>query len=212
MAGSLHKLVAAAALAACATVAAGAQDREQLPIQLTASSLNFDNQKGVVEYGAVTITQGQIRITADRAVTTGVDFEDSRWQFSGTVRISMPDSSIASDTAEVKFSGGEIQSAAVTGAPATFEQKRKDERAQGRANRIDYDLKRSTVELAGDAWLTDGKTEITGETLVYSTANQRVVSQKEVVITIQPGEQPGDAPKPPADAPKPPADAPKPPP
>ena len=196
MAGLRRSLPAAVVLAACASVAAGAQEREQLPIQLTASSLNFDNQKGVVEYGAV---------------TTGVDFEDSRWQFSGTVRISMPDSSIASDTAEVKFSGGEIQSAAVTGAPALFEQKRKDELAQGRANRIDYDLRRSTVELAGDAWLTDGKTEITGETLVYSTANQRVVSQKEVVITIQPGEQPGDAPKPPGDAPKPPADAPKPP-
>ena len=100
------------------------------------------NQKGVVEYGAVTITQGQIRITADRAVTTGVDFEDSKWQFSGTVRITLPDSAIASDEAEVKFSGGEILSAAVTGAPATFEQKRKDELARGRANRIDYDMKR----------------------------------------------------------------------
>ena len=210
MAALLHRLAATVVLSACATVAAGAQEREQLPIQLTASSLNFDNQKGVVEYGAVTITQGQIRITADRAVTTGVDFEDSRWQFSGTVRITMPDSSIASETAEVKFSRGEIQSAAVTGAPATFEQKRKDELAQGRANRIDYDLRLNTVELAGNAWLTDGKTEITGETLVYSTANQRVVSQKEVVITIQPGEQSGDAQKPPADAPKPPADAPKP--
>ena len=200
--------LAAALLATCACVAAGAQEREQLPIQLTASSLSFDNQKGVVEYGAVTITQGQIRITADRAVTTGVDFEDSKWQFSGTVRITLPDSAIASDEAEVKFSGGEILSAAVTGAPATFEQKRKDELARGRANRIDYDMKRGSVELAGNAWLTDGKTEITGETLVYSTASQRVVSQKEVVITIQPGEQQaGGAPKPPADAPRAPADA-----
>src|SRR5262245_15386017 len=125
MADSLLKLSAAVVLVACASVAAGAQEREKLPIQLTASPLNFDNQKGMVEYGSVTITQGEIRITADRAVTTGVDFEDSRWQFSGTVRIAMPDSAIASDTAEVKFSGGEIQSAAVTGAPATFEQKRK---------------------------------------------------------------------------------------
>jgi lipopolysaccharide transport protein LptA len=210
VADSLRR-AAAALVAACACVAAGAQEREQLPIQLTASSLSFDNQKGVVEYGAVTITQGQIRITADRAVTTGVDFEDSKWQFSGTVRISMPDSSIASDSAEVKFSGGEILSAAVTGAPATFEQKREDELARGRANRIDYDMKRGSVELAGNAWLTDGKTEITGETLVYSTASQRVVSQKQVVITIQPGEQAGGVPKPPADAPKPPADPPKPP-
>lgn len=194
MANSLRKLAAVALLAACA--AAAAQDRAQLPIQLTATSLNFDSQKGVVEYGAITITQGQIRITADRAVTTGVDFEDSRWQFSGTVRISMPDASLASETADVKFAGGEIQSAAVTGAPATFEQKRKDELARGRANRIDYDLKRGTAEFAGDAWLSDGKTELTGETLIYSTANQQVVSRQPVVITIQPGEAQQTKPKP----------------
>ena len=76
-----------------------------------------------------------------------------------------------------------------------IEQLRKD-LAQGRARRIDYDLKRGTVELAGDAWLTDGKTEITGEKLVYSTANQRVVSQEQVLITIQPGEVAPDKPKP----------------
>ena len=195
MAASSSRRLAAAVLAACATVA-GAQEREQLPIQLTASSLNFDSQKGVVEYGAITITQGGIRITADRAVTTGVDFEDSRWQFNGTVRITMPDASLASETADVKFAGGEIQSATVTGAPATFEQKRKDELARGRANRIDYDLKRGTAEFAGDAWLSDGKTELTGETLTYSTANQQVVSHQPVVITIQPGEAPQTKPKP----------------
>jgi lipopolysaccharide transport protein LptA len=195
MADSRRSLAAAALLAACAVAAA--QDREQLPIQLTADGgLRFDSQSGVVEYSDVTITQGQIRITAEQATTTGVAFDDSRWQFRGAVRISMPDASIASDTAEVRFAGGEIQSAAVTGAPATFEQKRKDELAQGRANRIDYDVKRGSVELAGDAWLSDGKTEITGETLVYSTANQRVVSQKQVVITIQPGEGDPDRPKP----------------
>jgi lipopolysaccharide transport protein LptA len=150
----------------------------------------------VVEYGAVLITQGEIRISADRAVTTGVDFDDSKWQFSGTVRITTPESALASDTAEVKFAGGEIQSATIAGGPATFEQKRDEDLAQGRARRIDYDLKRGTVELAGDAWLSDGKTEITGERLVYSTVNQRVVSQEQVLITIQPGEAAPDKPKP----------------
>ncbi len=183
-------------LLAAACASAGAQDRANLPIQLKASSLDFDSQKGVVEYGAVTIVQGGITISADRAVTTGVDFEDSKWQFSGTVRITTPESALASDTAEVRFAGGEIQSAAVTGGPATFEQKRNEDLAQGRARRIDYDLKRGAVELAGDAWLTDGKTEITGEKLVYSTTNQRVVSQEQVLITIQPGEAAPDKPKP----------------
>lgn len=194
MAASHRRLAAIALLAACA--AAPAQDRAQLPIQLTASSLNFDSQKGVVEYGTVTITQGQVRITADRAVTTGVDFKDSRWQFSGTVRISMPESALASDMAEVRFAGGEVASAVVTGSPATFTQKREDKESEGRANRIDYDLKRGTVEFTGDAWLKDARTEVTGETLVYSTMTQRVISNEPVVITIQPGEPAPDKPKP----------------
>jgi lipopolysaccharide transport protein LptA len=195
MAASSSRRLAAAVLAACAAVA-GAQEREQLPIQLKAASLNFDTQKGLVEYGAVTITQGEVRITADRAVTSGLDFKDSSWEFSGTVRISMPDSALASDTASVRFSGGEIASALVTGAPATFQQQRKDERAEGRANRIDYDLKRGAVELDGNAWLSDGKTEITGAKLVYSTTNQRVVSREQVLITIQPNEPAPEKPKP----------------
>jgi len=194
MAASPRRLAAIALCAACAVAAA--QDREQLPIQLTASSLNFDSQKGVVEYGTVTITQGQIRITADRAVTTGVDFKDSKWQFSGTVRISMPESALASDTAEVRFAAGVVASAVVTGTPATFTQTREDEQSQGRANRIDYDLKRGTVQFIGDAWLKDARTEVTSETLVYSTLTQRVISDEPVVITIQPGAPATEKPKP----------------
>jgi lipopolysaccharide transport protein LptA len=195
MAVSRSRLLAAALLAA-ACAAAAAQERAQLPIQLTASSLNYDSQKGVVEYEAVTITQGEVRISADRAVATGVDFKDSTWEFRGVVRISTPEAALASDTASVRFAGGEVAAASVTGAPATFEQRRNDELARGRANRIDYDLQRGTVELGGNAWLSDGKTEMTGGKLVYSTANQRVVSRDPVTITIQPGEQPAARPDP----------------
>lgn len=186
----------AAALLATGAAAVAAQEREQLPVQVEARSSDFDYQNGVLKFDAITITQGAIKITAERAVANGLDFKDSSWEFSGTVRITMPDSALASDSARVKFSGGEIASAAVTGEPATFEQRRKDEQAQGRAKRIDYDLKRGTVELAGDAWLSDGKTELTGEKLTYSMTNQRVVSGDPVVITIQPGEAPQAKPKP----------------
>jgi lipopolysaccharide transport protein LptA len=195
MAASPRRRLAAALLAACAA-AAGAQEREQLPIQVEARATDFDYSSGVFKFDAITITQGAVRITADSAVANGLDVKESSWEFSGTVRISMPDSSLASDTARVRFSGGEIASALVTGAPASFQQQRKDERAEGRANRIDYDLKRGTVEFAGDAWLKDARTEVTGATLVYSTVTQRVISEKPVVITIQPGETPATAPKP----------------
>lgn len=195
MAVSSSKRIAAALLAACAA-AAGAQDREQLPIQVEARATDFDYSNGVFKFYAITITQGQVRISAESAVANGLDIKDSSWQFSGTVRITMPDSALASDTAQVRFSAGEIASAAVTGAPATFRQERKEEHAEGRANRIDYDLKRGTVVLDGDAWLSDSGKEITGAKLVYSMTNQRVVSQDPVVITIQPGEAPETAPKP----------------
>src|SRR5688572_6328163 len=194
MAASHRSLTAVALLAACA--AAAAQDREQLPIQLEARSQDLDFQKGVLKFDAITITQGQIRITAERAVANGLDFKDSAWEFSGAVRITMPESTLASDTAHVRFAGGEIASAVVTGAPATFAQQREGEQSEGHANRIDYDLKRGTVEFTGDAWLKDARTEVASETLVYSTVTQRVISDEPVQITIQPGKSAPEEPKP----------------
>lgn len=197
--------VPSAALAlALAAFAAGAQDRSQLPIKVEARSSDFDYQASVLVFNGITISQGDIRITAETARASGLDFEDSSWEFSGSVRIAMTDSNLASDSARVRFSGGQIHSATVTGAPASFEQKRDQQVAQGRANRIDYDLGRGTVELAGNAWLTDGRNEITSATLVYSTVNQRVISREPVTFTIQPRESaPEEAPAPP-EQPKPP--------
>jgi lipopolysaccharide transport protein LptA len=198
MARSLLSAAAAAtALAGVLGTAAAAEDRSQLPIKVEARSSDFDYEANRLEFNEITITQGDIRITSLRAVASGLDFEDSSWEFSGTVNITTLDAKLTSDSARVRFAGGEVQSAIVNGKPATFEQRRNDQVAQGRANRIDYDLGRGTVELAGEAWLSDGRNEVAGATLVYSTATQRVISNKPVVITINPNETPPAAPKPP---------------
>ena len=197
---SLLRPLIAAALLGITAGAAIAQERDRLPITVEARSTDFDYKNSVLVFNDVTIVQGPTRITAERAQASGLDFEDSGWEFSGTVRITLTNGALASDTARVRFGKGEIQSATVTGGPATFEQRREKELAQGRANRIDYDLARGTVELAGDAWLSDGHNEITGATLVYSTGNQRVISKEQVVITINPREQ--APPATPAPAPK----------
>jgi len=196
MAASSSSRLAAALLAACAA-ASGAQEREQLPIQVESrGGTDYDYTNGIFKFYGITITQGAVRISADNAVANGVEFKDSSWEFSGTVRISMPDATLASDTARVRFAAGEIASAVVTGAPATFAQQREGEQSEGHANRIDYDLKRGTVEFTGDAWLKDARTEVTSENLVYSTATQRVISDEPVLITIQPGERAPEKPKP----------------
>jgi len=201
MAFSIRRPLIAAALLGAAVCAAMAQDRDRLPITVEARSSDFDYKNSVLVFNDVTIVQGPTRITAEKAQASGLDFEDSRWEFSGAVRMTLTDGALASDTARVRFTKGEIQSATVTGAPATFVQRRQAELAQGHANRIDYDLDSGTVELAGDAWLSDGRNEITGATLVYSTGSQRVISKTQVVITIKPHEQaPAPTPAPPPDS------------
>lgn len=209
MACSRNSALCALALALSAAPAA-AQERCLQPIKLEANSSDFDYQASLLVFDQVVIEQCDIRITAERARASGLDFDDSSWEFSGTVRIRTSDANLASESARVRFSGGQIQSASVTGAPANFEQKRDQQLAQGRARRIDYDLGRGTVELAGEAWLSDGRNEIESTTLVYSTANQRVISREPVTFTIQPRDEASGAQQPPAAQQPPDAPAPKP--
>ncbi len=115
---------------------------------------------------------------AQEANATGLDFENSQWTLKGQVRITMPDGKLASDSATVTFRDNQIVRAQVRGTPATFEQRLKENRqlAQGRARDIEYDVRNGTVQLAGDAWLSDGQNEIRGQKLVYDIGKQRVAA------------------------------------
>ena len=194
MAFSLARAAVAATLSVALGLPAQAEERGQLPIKVEARSSDFDYQNNVLVFNQITIAQGDIRITAQRAVASGLDFEDSSWEFSGGVSITDADAGLASDVARVRFAGGEVQSATVSGTPATFQQRREEQLTQGRANRIDYDLGRGTVELAGNAWLTDGRNEVAGATLVYSTETRRIISDEPVVFTINPSDKSKEAP------------------
>jgi lipopolysaccharide transport protein LptA len=194
-------LTAAAAL--CVTMTAAAQPRRDLPVQVDASSSEFDYKNNVLVFHNVQITQGDIRVRSDLARATGLDFAKSRWQFDGKVRIDVTDGFLTSDAATVTFADNRIARADITGSPAKFEQQRQDKLARGRAERIDYDFSASTVKLSGNAWLSDGRNEITGQTLLYSMQDQRVSARPgdqgdgRVRITITPetqGAKPGSKP------------------
>jgi len=214
MAASIPKFALGVLLAAAAPLALAANPRASLPISVEADSSDFDYKNGVLVFTRVRITQGDARVEADRATATGLEFENSRWRFEGSVRIRAEGGSLASDSATVRFVNNVIQSAEVTGSPATFAQERGEQRAEGRAERIDYDLGTGRVRLAGGAWLSDGSNEITGSTLVYSMREERVVAEageqggQPVRITINPKSPPGD-PAPPQAEPAPPPGDPK---
>jgi lipopolysaccharide export system protein LptA len=173
---------------------AAAPRQADLPISLDAASSDFDYRNNTLRFREVRIVQGNVRVEADAATATGLNFENSRWEFNGNVRIEVEGGSLSSKEAQVTFVNNQIATAVVTGAPATFEQKLKDSAdiAKGRAGRIEYDFTAGNVQLVEDAYLTDGRNDIHGETLVYSIRDQRVLAEanaqrnERVRITINP--------------------------
>ena len=166
-----------------------------LPISLEAASSDFDYRNNTLLFRRVRISQGAMQVEADEARANGLNFENSEWNLSGSVRIHVPDGRLNSGQADVTFRNNEISRAVIRGQPASFEQRLKDEQklARGRASSIEYDVQAGTVRLSGDAWLTDGQNEIRGDTLIYDIGRQRIVGNPTgrdpggVRIIIKPG-------------------------
>ena len=147
------------------------------PVHLDAANTEVDYKTKRMIYHDVVISQGTTRVQADTAQGTGLDFGNSKWTFSGNVRINAePRGNLRSDSAVVEFKDSLISRATVLGKPAEFEQKREgsDQIARGHADKIVYDVAEGTVRLSDDAWLTDGQSEISGPLLVYNIRAQRV--------------------------------------
>lgn len=188
----------AAPLLALVALGAAAQPAvlRDLPINVEAASSDVDYRSNTVVFRDVVITQGTARVAAESARATGLDFVDSTWVFSGHVRIDKDGGTLQSDEARVQFRDNELRTATINGSPAQFEQQleRTAGKAHGRASTIVYDLAADRVTFSGDAWLTDGRNEISGQHLVYSVRDQRVLAEAQpgdderVRITIRPGE------------------------
>jgi lipopolysaccharide transport protein LptA len=169
------------------------------PIDLQAASSDFDYKNNSLLFKRVKITQGDLQVLAQQASATGLDFDNSEWRLEGDVQIIVPGGKLESSEARVLFRNNDIVLASIKGSPAMFEQrlKEKDQVARGRAGSIDYDVKASTVRLTGAAWLSDGKNEIRGNTLIYDIGRERVQANPNekdpggVHITIKPKPKPG---------------------
>ena len=190
----LSGLTALAAMAGLA-LAAPAPPAHQLPITVDAASSEVDYRTNMVVFSQVVISQGAMRVQADHAHASGLNFANSRWTFDGHVRIdAAPSGSLRSDQAVVEFRDNRIARATASGKPAEFEQPRGDSQqmARGQAAEIVYDVNEGTVRLSTDAWLSDGVNEISGPLLVYNIRAQRVQaasqpgSDQRVHITIAP--------------------------
>ena len=171
-------------------------------IVLSAVPLDIDYRNNKARFREVVITQGDLRIEAAEAnVVGGLDFENGEWTVSGNVRINAEGGSLRSDKAVVQFRNNLISQAVITGAPAEFEQQRKDgTTARGHASTISYEPGNGTVKLRENAWLLTGCNELKSEQLVYNIKTQRVEGQPQsvsgtpsrITITIQPKGESGN--------------------
>lgn len=165
------------------------------PIKLEAHTSDVDYKNGTLALHTVRISQDALAIEADEATAVGLDFKASQWSLHGHVKITTPDGNLNSDEAHIEFLDNAVSIAQITGAPASFEQKRDNHTAHGHANHIDYNFIAGTVRLTDNAYLSDGDHEISGHTLIYDMREQRVRASADdqdmhpVEITIIPKKQ-----------------------
>jgi len=169
-------LLAGALLPALGVRADAIPDFSGLPVSLDAASSEIDAKTNALVFRNVVISQGGMRVQAEHAHATGLNFANSRWDFEGNVRIDAEQhGNLRSDQAVVEFKDNHIARATITGKPAEFEQKRaNDQVARGHADEILYDVNDGTVKLTEDAWLSDGQNEISGPLLVYNIREQHI--------------------------------------
>jgi lipopolysaccharide export system protein LptA len=134
------------------------------PIHISAARAEVDRSTQTIVYrGGVQVQQGTMEVTADEMT---VEYDDRR-----VVRIT------------------------ARGAPATYQQQLEADQGKVRADAriIVYQPQDEQVDLRGDAFLTQGGNEITGELIRYDIVAGKVRAeageQEPVRVTVQPAEQ-----------------------
>jgi lipopolysaccharide transport protein LptA len=173
-------LVTGGALIAGAAVAQDPTTSRE-PIVINSAFSKIDYTTNTADFTDIVVSQGDTRLTAERASSTGVDFTNSQWTFAGRVVIILePRGTLWADHATLQFRDGELTQVTAIGSPAYFEQQRTDARrpAHGHADRITYDPKQDTVRLDGHAQLSDvsdGRDmEISAAVFVYNVRDERL--------------------------------------
>lgn len=188
---SIQRAPAAVALAGAATPAPTeeAMDFGQQGIHVGSGSFVVDSKTQTAEYKDVLIRENDITVQADRAHAAGLTFDNSLWTLESNVRMqSEQRGSAHSANAVVEFRNNHIVKVTLDGSPAEFEQKSadSDQITRGHAAEIVYGVNDGTVRLTQDAWLSDGRNEISSGLLFYNIRQQRLGAAGRTQVTVSP--------------------------
>lgn len=167
-------------LAAAGCTALAAQNNgEPQELLLDSASLTLDRATNLIHLRSPRISQGNLAITADEALATGIEFDQkSEWRFIGNVRISVDTAVIEARSAVFTFDQEQLARGELEGTPATFtdEDPARAKPIRGGANKFSYDYLARTLRLSDNAWVHKDQYEIQGCDLIYDFAAERVTS------------------------------------
>lgn len=182
MARFLTSTLCLCSLALATASAAGAQDTrpkgEELVFQ--SESLTFDRQSNLIQARGPRITQGDLRIMADEALATGIEFDKpSEWRFTGNVRLEVGSTVIEADKSVFMFDNEQLSRGELEGSPVSFTDvdAATQRSVTGRAQKMTYDYVGRTMRMTGSpAWVQKNNIEMQGCDLIYDLADGGMTS------------------------------------
>lgn len=176
---SLRRGLAALALLVLSSPGFAQLNDPRLPISLDADYSDYDGKSSMLTFRGLRLSQGRISVEAEQGRASELNFEESVWQLSGSVAITVNNGEIRCETADLEFRDNQLKVASISGAPATFELRRpgSEEPTFAEARLLRYDLDAGTIEFSGDAKIVEGGNQISSGFLVYNIAEQRIQAQ-----------------------------------
>lgn len=178
MAGlAIRSLLFVLALAMSAAVAAqGSAGCDAIDVASESFSLDGNNNNNLTHFVRPTIKQCNLKIEADDAFSTGVDFDvHAEWRFTGHVRIAAEGKSMEADSAVFVFDKNQLSRAELVGTPASFVASRAEpgkEPVRGSANKIFLDYVAQTLRMSEGVVITKDRYRAQGCDVIYDFKNE----------------------------------------
>ncbi len=171
------------AVACLAAGLAGAQDAGPGDLVVEApGGARYNGATGRLELTQLSITQGDLSITADRGSALEIHEDGAEvgvdYRLEGNVRLESAAARITGDVAEFVARSGRLDRFVLSGNPARFEDRAAERSGQafGEAERLVYDAATGVVSLEGDVRVVVGQNEFRGCDLVYEFGAEEVSS------------------------------------
>jgi lipopolysaccharide transport protein LptA len=151
------------------------------------STWKFTGDVHVEVDGAVLDAEAATVVFVNRRVSSVVVQSATTQPAKKSVHLEYNNAVLDVDTATLSFADGRINTIQALGKPAQFSHvlKKNGRRVNGRANKIEYDARKSLASLSVDAWFSNGVSELATQLVTYNLADGLISSPGKSTGTYQ---------------------------